>query len=39
MGDYIILKTIVKTMEGLNLEYPPLDGNVEEFIKELNESR
>ena len=37
--DYVILKTIVNTMENLNLEYPPLDGNIEEFMRELNESR
>lgn len=36
--DYIILKTIVKTIEDLQLEYPSLEGNIQELIKELKES-
>lgn len=36
--DYIILKTIVKTMEELKLEYPPLKINIEELTRELEES-
>lgn len=37
--DYIILKTIVKTLEDLKLEYPALDANIQELIKEVNESK
>lgn len=37
--DYIILKTIVKTMENLKLEYPCLDGDIQKLIQEVKESK
>ena len=37
--DYIILKTIVKTMEDLKLEYPSLEGNIQALIQEVKESK
>lgn len=37
--DYLILKIIVKTLEELKLEYPPLNGNIKELIRELQESK
>lgn len=37
--DYMILKTIVKTMEDLKLEYPCLEENVQALIQELKESK
>lgn len=36
--DYIILKTIVKTMEDLKLEYPRFEGNIQALIQEIKES-
>lgn len=36
--DYIILKTIVKTMEGLNLDYPCLDGDVQVLMQEVKQT-
>lgn len=36
--DYIILKIIVKTLEELKLEYPPLKGNIKILIQEVKES-
>jgi len=37
--DYMILKVIVKTLEDLKLEYPKLEGNIKELIKEVKESK
>ncbi len=37
--DYSILKTIVKTIEDLKLEYPKLEGNVQALIEEVKESK
>lgn len=37
--DFIVLKTIVKTMENLKLEYPSLDGNIQALMKEVKESK
>ncbi len=37
--DYIILKTIVETMENLKLEYPCLEGNIQELMQEVKESK
>jgi len=37
--DYIILKTIVKAMENLKLEYPCIDGNIKELMQEVKESK
>lgn len=37
--DYIVLKTIVKTMVDLKLEYPSLDGNVKELINKVKDSK
>jgi len=31
--DYIILKTIVKALENLKLEYPTIEGNIQELIQ------
>ena len=36
--DYLILKTIVRTIEKLKLEYPLLEGNITELIQEVKES-
>jgi len=36
--DYIILKTIVKTLADLKLSYPSLQGNMESLLKEVKES-
>jgi len=35
---YIILKTIVKTLKKLKLEYPTVEGNVEELIAEVEKN-
>jgi len=37
--DYFILKTIVKTMEDLDLEYPSLQGNVQVLMQEVKEGK
>lgn len=37
--DYIILKTIVKTLENLKLEYPCLEGNIQALMQEVKESK
>jgi PPK2 family polyphosphate:nucleotide phosphotransferase len=37
--DYVILKVIVSCLEDLKLEYPRLEGNIEELIREVKESR
>jgi len=37
--DYIILKTIVKAIEDLNLEYPSIEGNIQELIQEVKASK
>lgn len=37
--DYIILKTIVKTLEDLKLDYPGLGGNIQELIQEVKDSK
>jgi PPK2 family polyphosphate:nucleotide phosphotransferase len=36
--DYIILKTIVSTLEKLELKYPDLEGNIQMLIREAKES-
>ncbi|NJP40524.1 polyphosphate kinase 2 family protein [Oscillospiraceae bacterium HV4-5-C5C] len=36
--NYMILDTIVTTLEGLELNYPSLEGNVDKLIKELRHS-
>lgn len=36
--DYIVLKTIVKTIENLDLEYPLIEGNIQELIQELKKN-
>jgi hypothetical protein len=36
--DYLILKTIVRTIEDLKLEYPELEGNIPALIQEVKES-
>ncbi len=33
--DYIILKVIVNALENLDLEYPPMEGNIEHLIQEV----
>jgi polyphosphate kinase 2 (PPK2 family) len=35
--NYIILKTIVSTLENLKLKYPDLEGNVQTLIREMKE--
>lgn len=37
--DYVVLKTIVNTMEDLKLEYPSLEGNIQELMQEVKESK
>ena len=37
--DYIILKTIVKIMENLNLDYPCLNGDVQELMQEVKQTK
>ena len=37
--DYIILKTIVKTLEDLKLDYPGIEGNIQELIQEVKDSK
>lgn len=37
--DYIILKTIVKAIEDLKLEYPSIEGNIQELIQEVKASK
>jgi len=36
--DYLILKTIVRTIEDLKLEYPELEGSIPALIREVKES-
>lgn len=36
--DYIILKIIVKSLEGLKLKYPNLEGSVQDLIQEVKDS-
>lgn len=36
--DYVVLKTIVNALEGLNLKFPDIDGDIQELIKEVKES-
>lgn len=37
--DYFILKTVVKTLEKLSLEYPVIEGNVRELIQEVENNK
>lgn len=37
--NYVILKTIVKTLKDLELDYPGLDGNIQELIQEVKDSK
>ena len=36
--DYIVLKTIVNTLEGLNLKFPDIHVDIQKLIKEIKES-
>ncbi|MGV8906089.1 MAG: PPK2 family polyphosphate kinase [Acetobacterium sp.] len=37
--DYLILKTIVKNLEDLKLEYPIIEGSVQQLIQEVKDSK
>lgn len=37
--DYIILKIIVEKLEGLKVKFPDINGNIQELIKEVKESK
>nr|WP_041710738.1 PPK2 family polyphosphate kinase [Clostridium pasteurianum] len=36
--DYFVLKTIVNNLEKLNLNYPEIDGNIQDLIKQVKDS-
>lgn len=36
--NYIVLKTIVNTLEGLDLKFPEIDGDIQKLIEEVKES-
>lgn len=37
--NYLVLKTIVTTLEGLDLKYPDIDGDIQQLMKEVRESK
>lgn len=37
--DYVVLKTVVKTLEDLNLKFPPINGDIKALMQEVKEMK